>query len=195
MPKLEILDLDCETVTDAGMRILARAPALRQLGIRAPKVTDQGVQAICKLDGLESLGLQDAQITDQGVRAICRLDNLEQLGLQDTQITNVGLRYIGTLKHLHNFGISEEDVASGSDLQAIDDGLKYIAGLPKLRSLTLHTSRVTDHGLAQLAPAKGLRRLDLLILKPAYTTNGVKALQSHLPDTAITYRGRIAIAP
>ncbi len=130
LPHLERLSFDADDVTDNGMRILARAPALRQLGIGAP------------------------QVTDQGVKAICQLDSLENLGLQDTQVTEAGLRYIGTLKHLQNFGISEEEIAGGSDLQAIDDGLKYIAALPNLRNLTLHTSRVTDQGLAQLARSK-----------------------------------------
>jgi hypothetical protein len=163
LPKLEILAVFTQEVTDDGMRILARAPALRKLVIRAPKVTDQGVMAICQLGDLEGLHLHD------------------------TQITEVGLKAIGTLGNLQNLGISDVGVTETNNRQTINDGLKYIAVLPKLEKLVLHNSSVTDQGLAQLGAAGGLRDLYLNCSNPAYSTKGVRDLQSQLPNVLVTH--------
>ena len=68
-------------------------------------------------------------------------------------------------------------------IRVTDDGLRYLKGLTRLKSLELGGSKVTDAGLERLEGLTQLQELDLTGTK--VTDAGVKKLQQALPNCKI----------
>ncbi len=66
-----------------------------------------------------------------------------------------------------------------------DAGMKALAGMPKLKLLSLHFTHVTDTGLTELAGLMDLQNLDLRYTK--VTAAGVKTLQKSLIGCSIEH--------
>ena len=67
-----------------------------------------------------------------------------------------------------------------------DDDLKALAGLNRIFSLTIQSSRVTDKGLKHLHNRKYLGILELFDTKA--TPQGVKRFQAAVPGCTVTCR-------
>ena len=90
---------------------------------------------------LEQLELPGLKVTDEGSRDVAALTSLKFLALPDSDLTDEGLAHLGNLRHL------EFLLVSG---QITDHGLKYLAKLESLYSLTLGTRTVTEAALTEL---------------------------------------------
>ena len=65
----------------------------------------------------------------------------------------------------------------------MDAGLKQLAGLKALQTLSLSNTSVTDEGLKSLSGLKALKSLDLI--GTSVTEDGVAKLQKALPNCDI----------
>src|SRR5262249_15513093 len=70
-----------------------------------------------------------------------------------------GLAHFAALENVELFQMRRED--EPKDLAPLDEGLKHLRGMKKLKSLNLHGQRVGDAGLAHLGALTGLEELYL----------------------------------
>jgi len=82
----------------------------------------------------------------------------------------------------HNFAAKKR---RGTVLPVDDEALRVVRKLPKLRSLDLRDTCVTDAGLGHL---KGLSQLETLVLtNTRVTAEGIRRLQQALPDCRVIW--------
>jgi predicted Zn finger-like uncharacterized protein len=169
---LEVLVLRNTAVTDAGLVHLENMP-LKSLDLLKTKITDAGVSQITRIQTLENLTIDQNPISDAGVKDIGRLSRLRGLYVNYTQLSDASLNVLpAQLERLH---ISCTRVTSKGlqgigrftnlkDLwlmgNKINDGLHFLSNCPKLASVMVQESDITDSGLAMLANCPRLTVFD-----------------------------------
>jgi hypothetical protein len=96
-------------------------------------------------------GVQWDRFDERDIAAMGQLAGLRQLATSHHGVTNAGLKSLTGLKRLEELFIGGEDLT--------DDGLAYLAELPRLSRLTL-SGRFTDAGLAHLQKLPNLGMLE-----------------------------------
>ena len=145
LEEITSLSYDVFTITDAGLKDIAKLKNLTHLGLSFNKVTDADLKEVAKLQKLEYLNLGNTQITDAGLREVAKLQKLEELGLEGTQITDAGLKEVPKLQNLDELYLSRTQIT--------DAGLKEVAKLQKLTELYLYSTQITEAGIAELKKA------------------------------------------
>jgi Leucine Rich repeat len=98
LPKLTDLYLFRTKFNDAGAAELAsKFPNLQDLSLQLTSVTDAGIKHLAKLQHLTSLDLSLTRITDQGVEPLGQLKNLKSLLLVGTLVTADGKKRLTAL--------------------------------------------------------------------------------------------------
>lgn len=110
--KVEVVDLNGTSVTDAELTHLASVPHLTHLFLQGTDVTDVGVQHVEGLTNLISLDLRNAQVTDAGLKRINGLTNLRHLDLGRTHVTDHGLRHLERLNKLEYLDLMHTQVTA-----------------------------------------------------------------------------------
>lgn len=95
--------------------------------------------------------------------------------LRATRIDDDGIKLLSTWRNLVHLDLSRTNL-SGKTFDSL-------AGLPRLESIILYGSALTDEGLAQLARLKALRTL--YAIDSAVTTVGLVAFRSARPDCRV----------
>ncbi len=108
-------------------------------------VTGAGVRERADLPNLERLDLSQMQLGDSAMKDAATLKSLKRLDT-DPRVTDEGVKALTDLK-LHTLTF-----AQGSRLT--DAGMKHVAQIKTLRSLSLWDTKVTNEGLKEL---KGLK--------------------------------------
>ena len=122
-------------VTDSGMAHLATLPALNSLVLDETQVSDVGLESVSKLTRLKSLSLRrkpggNAQgASPAGVLCVWSDSELVSLHLDGTDVDDRGLAYLRGCSELFELDLSHTRVTPA--------GLRNLARLPKLRSLTI----------------------------------------------------------
>ncbi|MBN9121482.1 MAG: hypothetical protein J0I06_20420 [Planctomycetes bacterium] len=182
LPRLRRLDLPFMTHTDAGLKELAAASGLEEVGLfGCSKVTDAGVKELARLTKLKSLDMRGAeQITDRALSALSGLPELETFYLTDAKpVTDKGMKAFID-------GRGETLVRLGLDGLSVSDN--FVAYLPKKapRLKSLHFSRceaVTDDSITALSEMTQLR--DLSVNKTSVSPEGVNVLKQKLPECRV----------
>jgi len=91
-PDLRYLDLASASISDDGMRHIARCSNLRMLFLTNVRITDIGAAALASLENLEVLDLKDTAITDATLERLAGLPNLRWLRVEAIQVTPDGIR-------------------------------------------------------------------------------------------------------
>jgi hypothetical protein len=166
-----------DSLTDAGMRDIARFKTLQYLSISGTRVTDVGMKELLKLnDNLQHLNLAGLHISDAGLQSLVKLQGLRYLMLGgQTKVTDTGMKDLARLKNLQTLGLIGTGISDG--------GLKELARLENLEVLWLGSALVTDAGLKELSGMKSLKYLALPTTK--VTDAGVAQLQKALPKLTI----------
>jgi len=123
---------------------------------------DSMIPTLSDLMNLESLGLAECPVSEQALQALGRLNRLRELDL--------------TRLHHIRYGFTPGILANSPDGVLTDACLLPLAGLPRLRSLSLQGNRITDKGLEQIGLMAGLEDLDLTATD--ITDRGLVHLQS-----------------
>ncbi|QEG00066.1 Leucine Rich repeats (2 copies) [Stieleria maiorica] len=135
---LEVIQLDAGAVTDAGAEAIARLPSVVHLRLRLSPLTDRGLKAIAGCQSIQILNLPHCDATAAGVGELAALSQLRNLRLGGTRLgaeTAGAVATIESLRNVHLIGVPIDDL-----------GLRQIASLPKLQSLYLDDSAVTQSG-------------------------------------------------
>ncbi|MCA9144659.1 MAG: hypothetical protein H6823_08165 [Planctomycetaceae bacterium] len=187
--------------TDHELRLLKAFPRLYMLTVAGEDVTDAGIEALAEVKGLRHLFLSRTSVTDKGLAKLATLPKLEMLNIGSAKITADGLRTLKDSRSLQTLGLNEVvltdaavDVLNGLNLRGLtlhtqkvsDEDLKLIGKLTKLSYLTLSDSaNLTDEGLAALAPL-ALRSLHIPASK--ITNDGLRHL-SKMTTLSTLYLG------
>lgn len=154
LPKLRALDIRGNMkISDGGMGVLVRLPALRSLKHRAP-VSDEGLRALAQAKTLDNLEIQDFLITGQSGQDIRQLEKLTSLIIfRCENFDSSGVLALKGLKlnRLTLRGLPIDDTA-----------MEVFRDLPTIKRLYLQElSTVSDTGMLNLAYLKDLEILDI----------------------------------
>jgi uncharacterized protein (TIGR02996 family) len=98
---LQYLDLDCNRLTDAGLKHLETLTRLETLSVAdAGGVTDAGLRHLAPLAGLRLLSLSRTGVTDAGLKELAVLTRLRALFLDSTRVTDEGVKQLAALPQL-----------------------------------------------------------------------------------------------
>ena len=193
---LERLDLYRTYITDAGLAHLAGLKSLKKLDLSLTNISGAGMQSLKSIKSLDHLDLPDNIINDQSLAALAELTNLKHLRLPNTfaarraddkvYYTDKGLALLcSRVPGLEELFIGGVGIG--------DEGMTHVGQLPRLRDLTVFGSpKVTNQGLARLAAATSLEKLDFADL--SISTAGVNHLNAllRLRELNITLGGNDA---
>lgn len=148
-------------LTDAEWEALRGLSGLRELSLRGGVADDAKAAILASLPDVERLVLRDSPLSDEGFRVLAGLRSLRNLNVPQAACTAEGVRALGTLPALAflrlggpHLGGSEVCRAVASlpaveslhlvDVRIGDEGLEVLAELPRLRTLYLDGSGVSD---------------------------------------------------
>jgi len=174
LDSIQSLDLEgCTSVTDDGLKHLARMPQLRHLNLTCPAMTDRGLEVLGSLTQLETLKIFHVQsITDAGLKPLAACDGIRNVNLLGTHTGDGVLHTLAgkrQLSHLYpgnavtDAGLAilkEFPVFTTQPTGASAWSLLTDIGHPNYLWLNLK-SPITDQGIASLASLTGLRALNL----------------------------------
>lgn len=121
---------------------------------------------LAKMQNLKKLrlsGVYESQDASNAASAIGEIHSLEQLGFYHVALTNSGVQKLSKLEQITELAIIIPSYYGTKQPHALvtDNGLKSLAGMKNLRSLSLMGCDVSDYGLESIAALPELRQLDL----------------------------------
>ena len=186
-PSLTALELSgCRAITDAGIRHLARMPALRHLDLSSTSITDAGLQVLRHLPHLQSLSIAWNQITAAGAAELAHGDALEHINVAGpAELGDAAVRALAGKRHLRHLTIALSD-AGLPLLHELPVFKSWQGGDAKLglvghKSLPNHLSLrgpFTDAGIRHLRGLDGLFSLNIDDSGLAITAAGLEPLVS-----------------
>lgn len=169
-PKLESLSIpQSRAVTDAGLAHLARMPTLRRLDVEeCSGLTTTGVLPFANCPRLTELRIGYRGMTEDVLIGVGRITTLESLYLsQAIVVADTGFGHLGNLPRLRTL--------HGNNLEPTDAGVKALAGTPELERLVLRGRAITDEGYKNLGRLRKLKELNVHDAK-GLTNTGLKDL-------------------
>ncbi len=201
--RLERLSTGSNRLEGHALEILKLLPALRSLDLRGVQRVDSGLwglalnrrnlERISELKQIEELLLGGATITDVGadrpgredaeraellhVELLASLKKLRKLDLSRQPVSVGGLEFLPALLELRDLNLGQ--------CSRIDDlAVSLLAKLPKLETVYLAGTDLTDAGLAAL---QGLELQRLSVGGSAVTAIAVEQYRAARPETTLTW--------
>jgi hypothetical protein len=176
----------CREITDAGVRHLARMPALQHLNLSGTGVTDAGLRVLRHLPELRTLSLAWSRVTKAGIRVLAHCDELEHVNLGvSPEIGDAAVRALAGNRKLRHLRIALSDAGMPllHELPAFKSwqGGEAELGLVGHKSLPNHLSlrgTFTDVAMRHLRGLDGLFSLDIDDGQLLITTAGLEPLIS-----------------
>lgn len=184
--ELRQLDLSQTDIDDYGVAFLPTLPALEKLSLNFTRVTERGLSATYRSSKLKELSLKYTRVArfrDFKLKRLPELELLEFAGsragreelgrmlaarpsLEFARGRSCGLHAPGfawQLAHAHELAAKDVRpiVIAAEGIDVGDRELASLCGLPRLNTLCLPLTRVTDHGLTALLEFYELATLDL----------------------------------
>ena len=144
-PDIETLRCLDASVDDAFLKNLDLFPRLRILGLFNDPITDAGLAAISASKvsrELRQLLVGRTKITDAGLKSIAGLPRLYLLEMSGTAVTDAGIAQLGAMERLKVLRFRSTAVT--------DQGMASLGGLKALIMMSVGGSKVTDAGIADL---------------------------------------------
>jgi hypothetical protein len=170
-----------------GAKVLADLPGepftLQGVNLGGNKKLDDAGMAIFKdCANLEEFEIHDTKVTNDGFANIKGCTRLRILNLTGSRVTDAAMRQVGTCDNLTYL------LVTGT--QVTDAGLAHLKDCKKLTTFHGHRLPITDTGLAHLAAVRTLTLVGVSDSK--VTAEGVKALQTALPNCKVNWDGNTA---
>ncbi len=160
--ELEEIGFGGNKMSGRALPLLKMLPSLRRVTIGGLQRTDSGLwgvdltdfnlDRIAELTELEELDLHDSKIRDRGLERLSGLTKLRKLDLSGTLVGATGAPQLAKLRNL-------ESLRLWRCKQVGDETAATLARLPRLETLDLAGSALTDDGLETLAAIATLRYL------------------------------------
>lgn len=144
-PKLRVLALTSENISDVGLRHIEELMELQELALGSIEITDAGLIHIEKLKCLKKLSLNGMEIHDAGLAHVKALKGLEFLDLEETNVTDAGLAHLEGLAGLQILNLARTEVT--------DAALVHLKKLKGLKAIGLKETKITDAGLKEIQAA------------------------------------------
>src|SRR5262249_14866838 len=160
----------CRSVTDAGVRHLARLSRLRYLDLSGTSITDQGLEVLRALPELETVSLAWTKVTDTGVANLSGCERLSNVDLQGTASGDGALRALAGKARLCQLRTGSAVTDAGlALLHEIPIFKSWHGGEPTMGLVSydagpnylLLRGPFTDRGMTQLEGLRGLFALNL----------------------------------
>lgn len=154
-----------------------------------PLMSDDDLRPLDALTPLAELNLAEAKITEAAAVRLRRYTSLEWLSLVATEFGDNGLRELLPLQKLTSLGVGRRTTDAGmltvtsfpklhtlalTSSAVSNKGLRELKNLPELKALSLSGTTISDAGLEAVSEIKSLRNLDMIIAP--ITDAGVKHL-------------------
>jgi beta-lactamase regulating signal transducer with metallopeptidase domain/protocatechuate 3,4-dioxygenase beta subunit len=161
LTKLQNVHINNSQIGDGALEVFARSPALKHLSLQGNAFSDEGLRHLEGMKQLRSLwiGMNREPITDTGVQHLAGLTLLEQLDLQKANLSDEGVMVLKNLTNLKMLHLEGDDGPSGKTMT--DASVDALAGLINLRDLWLQHTRITDQGAKRLIELPKLQTLYL----------------------------------
>ncbi len=175
LPRLEVLRLSLNAISDETLAQLATQQQLIELALRDIPLTDAQIGPLLgNLPRLQRLALRRISgVSDAGLDALASLGQLEVLALVEMDISGKALAKLGRLDRLRSLDVRKCEALKADDYRLLpalkslrelkicgpsttDRAMEAVAAMPGLESLVLEDSPVTVEGLQRLAAAGGL---------------------------------------
>jgi hypothetical protein len=153
---LQVLSLSSnQLLTDQGLLELPKFINLRELYLyNLPNITDEGMRSVAQLVHLLKLNLSCApKLTDKGLSSLAKLTKLK--GLDITFLPHVSIQTLQVIAGL----VDLEWLSLNHNTLPAHPGLIVLRKLPKLKTLGLENTNLTDDGLYSLRKISGLAEL------------------------------------
>ncbi len=205
LTNLEVIELNQTAISDATVAALCKLQYLTRVSVGETRVSSEGVarlsesltrlhhfelanlttvtdETIERLSGIQNLTvlvLTGTHVSDRAIPHLLKLNRLEWLFIADTRITEEGLlRFLGHEKTKHNLA------RLGANKDSVTDKVcTMISQLENVSELALDDSRLTDHGLKELAKCRTLALVSIMNCRA--TANGVVQLRTALPNCKV----------
>jgi hypothetical protein len=162
-PKLTIIQLPCDIVTDDMLLPLSEIKNLETSELHTSQITDKGLKALAGLNKLRKVSLLGAtKLTDAAMETVADWEKLEELDISNTQITDDGIHTIRGLTKLRVLSLGAE-----------------LGCRPESPPDTPGISRITNRSVEVLSGFKELRRL--YMFDTCIDEEGVRLLHEALP--------------
>ena len=169
-----LVELANQNVDDLDLDIFKQSCAneITHLYLNGTQISDEGLAKLASLQHLNDLDLGYTTLTGAGFAKV-KFTSLKKLTLRGCeQLTVDGFQQIVKCQNLEKLDLVESNID--------DSFLQEIAKLPKLKTLWVDHTKVTNAGLPYL---NGMTQLKLLEIRgTAITREGMLQLWKHLPD-------------
>jgi Leucine-rich repeat (LRR) protein len=163
-PKLERLDVANCQLRERDVDAIANLPNLKELSLSGDKMPAGSATRVSRMQ-LKQLMLGQMAITDAAMVNISRMSSLSTLDLSWCQFSSDSTLGLGQLQRLEFLSLS---------LTTVDDRLFVQSTFPRLETLKLGDTKVTDEGVKGIVRNQGIVHLNLR--KKQITDEGVKEL-------------------
>lgn len=191
------VSLSGNSITDEGLRHVARYRRLNHLVLADTQITDAGLAHLKDCRDLSGVSLNDTAVTDAGLAHLDGIPQLNYLHLNDTRVTDAGiLRALETLTLTTlslDASIVTPELVAAMDSEPIYSLVLYGVGIPQalpllagttgIKSLSLDGDSVTDDCIPDLSALTGVTYLQLTNTR--VTRGGYDQLREALPGCTI----------
>ncbi|MCE9567364.1 MAG: hypothetical protein K8U57_35635 [Planctomycetes bacterium] len=91
------LHLGKSALTDAGLKLLANSPRLKELDVSGTAITNAGLPLLKELAKLSELDLRNTKVTADGLKGLDGLAALHNLKVSGAAVTDEGVKHIASL--------------------------------------------------------------------------------------------------
>ncbi|QDU02337.1 Internalin-A precursor [Gimesia chilikensis] len=183
LTQLQVLDLTGNsTLNDVALFHLRNMKNLEVLKLESSgKFTEKGLKYLQEHQKLKTLDLMGCLLVSRRLDLLERFTDLQSLRLKIYTGERVDARILSSLQHMQGLKYLEVDMTSlqgGFGLSVLsklphleelhfvnsqlnDDDLQWVARCSALKSFTVHSSRITDKGIARLSSLRNLESLNL----------------------------------
>lgn len=176
-----------KSLTDDGLRHLARLSRLKHLDVSHTAITDRGLEVLRDLPGLETISLGMTRITDDGAAHLAHCHELERVNLAWTRTGDGALRALAGKRRLRSLSSGGLVTDAGIPLlHELPVFKTWHGGEPKMALLSYDSEpnrlmlrgSFTDRGMAHMRGLDGLFGLNLDDTNLAITAAALAPLTS-----------------
>jgi len=159
LTQLQNVGINNTHIGDEALVVFARLPALKHLSLQGNAFSDEGLRHLEGMKQLRSLwiGMNQRSITDAGIKHLVGLSMLEQLDLQGASISDEGVADLKSFKNLRQLHITIDRKRSGKGIT--DASVDTLAALTDLEVVMLQNTQITDQGWKRLIELPKLKTL------------------------------------
>jgi hypothetical protein len=176
---LEVLDLSYTAITDQALEVLSAIPCLRCLRIRGTQATPEGLRHLLKLPALRDIDASRLHGNgDVCAIVLAGIPSLESLRIDGADLSGAGIGVFVGHERLRHLTVAANPI--------FDEDVVALQRIPRLETVDLSQTMISDASIDSLAACTGLRRLD--VSDTYVTQGGYEQLCESLPGCEVVWQ-------